>query len=88
MVSVRVHLWDLSGGPEYQDVRNELYANTDAIFLVYDMTDTSSFDSLSVWMKEVARYCSSNVHFCLVSNKVGYIGCTGEITIPLKSSIG
>ena len=37
--SVRVHLWDLSGHPEYLDVRNELYTNTDAVFIVYDVTN-------------------------------------------------
>jgi DnaJ family protein C protein 27 len=51
-----VHLWDLSGHAEYADVRNELYAGTDAVFLVYDVTQRRSFDSLDAWLREVQRY--------------------------------
>ena len=45
---LRVHLWDLSGAPEYVDVRNELYLQTDAVFLVFDVNNRQSFDSLEV----------------------------------------
>jgi DnaJ family protein C protein 27 len=48
---VRVHLWDLSGNAEYLDVRNELYANTDAVFLTFDLTNQASFESLDIWLR-------------------------------------
>ncbi|KAK2156924.1 hypothetical protein LSH36_202g08001 [Paralvinella palmiformis] len=67
---VRVHLWDLSGGHEYNDVRNELYVGTDAVFLVYDVTDQASFDSLDVWMRELKKYGAGKAFACLVANKV------------------
>ena len=73
-VSVRVHLWDLSGHDEYIDVRNELYGNTDAVFLVYDITQTSSFGSLDTWMKELKKYASQNPLICLIGSKVFVYG--------------
>ncbi|XP_064598505.1 dnaJ homolog subfamily C member 27-like [Liolophura sinensis] len=69
-MDLRVHLWDLSGNPEYIDVRNELYDNADAIFLVYDITNTASFQSLDVWLREIHKYCNSHPEIVLVANKV------------------
>lgn len=43
---LQVHLWDLSGDPQYYDVRNELYGGADACFIVFDVTNRQSFESL------------------------------------------
>ncbi|XP_069108633.1 dnaJ homolog subfamily C member 27-like [Argopecten irradians] len=69
-VDLRVHLWDLSGSPEYIDVRNELYLQTDAIFMVYDVTNQASFEALDVWMKEVNKYSTTGPEIRLVGNKI------------------
>ena len=42
----KVHLWDLSGDQQYYDVRAELYGGTDACFVVFDVTNPSSFENL------------------------------------------
>jgi len=68
--SVRVHLWDLSGSPEYIDVRNELYGQTDAVFLVFDVTNPASFESLDTWIKEIDKYSGGIQNMVLVANKV------------------
>ncbi|XP_060582036.1 dnaJ homolog subfamily C member 27-like [Ruditapes philippinarum] len=67
---LRVHLWDLSGAPEYIDVRNELYGQTDAVFLVFDVTNQASFESLETWIKEVNKYSGGVQEIVLVANKV------------------
>ena len=66
---MRVHLWDLSGNTEYLDVRNELYSGTDAVFLVYDVTQKKSFESLDTWLRELAKYCPHKPVVCVVANK-------------------
>ena len=80
-LSVRVHLWDLSGHDEYIDVRNELYGNTDAAFLVYDITQTSSFDNLETWLKELKKYGSQSPVVCLIGNKVYFSVRSGIATV-------
>ena len=67
---MRVHLWDLSGSPEYIDVRNELYGQTDAVFLVFDVTNQASFESLDTWLKEINKYSGGVQEVVLVANKV------------------
>ncbi|XP_070570867.1 dnaJ homolog subfamily C member 27-like isoform X2 [Ptychodera flava] len=67
---LRVHLWDLSGHPDYADVRAELYIETQACFLVYDVTNPSSFEQLDIWLKELVRCGASNSYLVVVANKV------------------
>ena len=64
----------LSGKIEYYDVRNELYNQTQAVMLVYDVTNRPSFQSLEAWNRECAR-CSADTPLVtvVVANKVG--GC-------------
>ena len=71
--SVRVHLWDLSGGSEYIDVRNEMYSGTDIIFLMFDVTNSGSFEGLEMWMKEITKYANPQPEICVVANKVGFV---------------
>ena len=66
---MRVHLWDLSGNIEYVDVRNELYAGTDAVFLVYDVTNRKTFDNLEYWLRELNKYSAPKPAVCLIANK-------------------
>lgn len=65
-----MHLWDLSGSPEYIDVRNELYGQSDAVFLVFDVTCQASFESLETWLKELNKYGGGTHEIVLVANKV------------------
>ncbi|KAK7474986.1 hypothetical protein BaRGS_00033797 [Batillaria attramentaria] len=67
---MRVHMWDLSGSPEYLDVRNELYNATDAVLVVFDVTNATSFESLDSWIREVGRYATGNPDIVIVGNKV------------------
>jgi DnaJ family protein C protein 27 len=53
---VRVNLWDLAGSPDYLEVRNEFYKDSQAALLAFDLTNRQSFESLSSWMAEAAKY--------------------------------
>ena len=49
---VRVNFWDLSGLPEFFEVRNEFYKDTQGLILVYDVSDAQTFDDLDGWVAE------------------------------------
>ncbi|CAL1527058.1 unnamed protein product, partial [Lymnaea stagnalis] len=69
-IDLRVHLWDLSGSSEYFEVRNELYPKTDGIFIVYDITNSASFESLDYWLKEISKYSTTRPVIFIVGNKI------------------
>lgn len=51
-----MNLWDLAGSPDYLEVRNEFYKDSQAALLVYDVTNRPSFEALSSWVAEAAKY--------------------------------
>jgi hypothetical protein len=55
-LQVRVNLWDLAGSPDYLEVRNEFYKDSQAALLAFDLANRQSFESLSSWMAEAAKY--------------------------------
>jgi len=53
---VKVNFWDLSGHPEFFEVRNEFYKDTQGIILVYDVSQRITFQALSGWVEEARKY--------------------------------
>lgn len=53
---VQLTLWDLSGDPNYIDVRNEFYKDSQVLFIVFDVTNRKSFDAIDMWLREVSKY--------------------------------
>jgi GTPase SAR1 family protein len=56
VLQVRVNLWDLAGSPDYIDVRNEFYKDSQAAVLVRTCTDGS--DTADV-CQPISQLCSS-----------------------------
>jgi len=73
---VRVNFWDLSGHPEFFEIRNEFYKDTQGALLVYDVTNAESFDALDSWLAEAQKFgCNpKEIPICLCANKVDKAG--------------
>ena len=69
---VRVNFWDLSGHPEFFEVRNEFYKDTQGAMLVYDVTSKKSFSRLSDWLEEASRFGldTTKARIVVVGNKI------------------
>lgn len=69
-VQVRVNLWDLAGGNEYLEVRNECYRDAQGGLLTYDATSRGSFETLEGWIEESAKYGAGDMvrQFFFLSN--------------------
>eukprot|EP00656_Telonema_subtile_P034126 TRINITY_DN3824_c0_g1_i2.p1 TRINITY_DN3824_c0_g1~~TRINITY_DN3824_c0_g1_i2.p1 ORF type:complete len:206 (-),score=46.28 TRINITY_DN3824_c0_g1_i2:123-740(-) len=55
-VEAKVNFWDLAGHPEFFEVRNEFYKDTQGAILVYDATSRKSFEALDSWVKEMTKF--------------------------------
>ena len=60
-VQLRVNLWDLAGGDDYVEVRNEFYKEAQGCVLVFDATNRDSFESLDRWLEESQKYGAENM---------------------------
>ncbi|CAE7358068.1 dnajc27 [Symbiodinium natans] len=58
---LKVNFFDTSGGDEFREIRTEFYAmgQSNAVLLVFDVTNRKSFTDLSAWLEEASRHqCS------------------------------
>lgn len=53
---VRINFWDISGGAESAEIRNEFYGPAQGIILMYDIRDENSFYALDEWWEEIGKY--------------------------------
>lgn len=68
--NLKVNFWDMSGHPEFYEVRNEFYKDTQGAVMVFDVTDADSFDDLGNWVTEAKKFGLKNVPICVCANKV------------------
>lgn len=67
---VRVNFWDLSGHPEFFEIRNEFYKDTQGLVLVYDASDANSFEDVAAYLQEARKFGVKSVPSVLCANKV------------------
>lgn len=46
----RVKIWDTAGQEKHADIINSFVKHLDACFMVFDLTDRSSFEALDKWI--------------------------------------
>ncbi|CAF5135531.1 unnamed protein product, partial [Rotaria socialis] len=51
--TVKLQLWDTAGQEKFFNITRSYYRNADAIILVYDRTDASSFQNIARWMRNI-----------------------------------
>merc|ERR1711959_510863 len=69
-VEAKVNFWDLAGAPEFFEVRNEFYKDTQGAILVYDVSKKMSFDALGAWVKELTKYAGKRkIEVAVCGNK-------------------
>ena len=73
--NVRFQLWDSAGQEKYRSMvsthlKGKLlcYSGSDIVFLVYDLTNLPSENSLEYWFKEVEAYVKHN-NIIVLGNK-------------------
>lgn len=68
---VRVNFWDLAGGAEFLDVRNEFYKDAQGALLVFDVTNPRSFAALDSWVQEAQKHgVAKEMAICVCANKI------------------
>lgn len=66
---VRVNFWDLAGGQEYFEIRNEFYKDSQGAILVFDVTNQRSFLQLEQYLQEAAKYGAKDLVVAVCGNK-------------------
>jgi small GTP-binding protein len=69
--NVTLKIWDTFGTEKYLSIAKSYYSNTNACFLVFDLTSENSFNSMEKWFKIFCEYCDPNINnnFIVLGNK-------------------
>tara|TARA_B110000483_G_scaffold211582_1_gene259418 strand:- start:1890 stop:2567 length:678 start_codon:yes stop_codon:yes gene_type:complete len=65
---VKLTLWDTAGQEKFRSIISNYFRNTAGGFVVFDKTNTISFDNLHYWILEVQR-SSPDAHLIVIGNK-------------------
>ncbi|WFD36593.1 hypothetical protein MCUN1_003476 [Malassezia cuniculi] len=55
----RLRVWDTAGQERYRTLTRGYYRGAQGVILVYDVTDSESFDALTTWLSEVEAFCGA-----------------------------
>ena len=67
---VNLFIWDTCGQEKFRSVTRQYYIDSQAIILVFDLTNNQTFNNLSSWLEEAVSYINNkNCLFFLLGNK-------------------
>lgn len=68
---IRLLLWDLAGQAKYELTRNMFFQGSAGSLLVYDLTRSSTFESISSkWLEDFKKYAKPDGVYILIGNKL------------------
>ena len=58
--SVGLILWDIAGQSKFETMRKHFYKGTEAVILIFDLTNRKSFESIPKWYEDIKKYVISD----------------------------
>ncbi|XP_037544950.1 ras-related protein Rab-26-like [Nematolebias whitei] len=68
-VKVKLQIWDTAGQERFRSVTHAYYRDANALLLLYDVTNKSSFDNIQAWLTEIHEFAQQDVVLMLLGNK-------------------
>lgn len=66
---VKLQIWDTGGSERYRAMAPMYFQNAQAAIIVYDITNSSSFNDVEVWLRELREKGPQDIIIALAGNK-------------------
>lgn len=66
---VKAQIWDTAGQERYRAITSAYYRGAVGALIVYDISKSESYESISKWLKELRDHADENIVIELVGNK-------------------
>lgn len=66
---IKLQIWDTSGGERFQSIATSYYRGASGLLIVFDLSDTRSFNNMKYWMNQVDLHTSDSTCIVMVGNK-------------------
>jgi len=67
---VKLQIYDTAGQERFRSITSSYYRDADALLLIFDVTNRTSFDNIRNWLSQVREYAKETVQITLVGNKI------------------
>ena len=67
--NLKMVIWDMAGQDRYKNYRSAFYQGTEALIVVADVTNPTTFDNLQIWKKEIDQYLGVQLPTIFLANK-------------------
>ena len=81
-----IQIWDTSGAERYRSITTSHIRNADGAYIVYDVTNESSFDNLNFWYDCIRNATDEDLIIYLIGNKSDLIYEQGRM-VPKEKAI-
>ena len=66
---IKLQIWDTAGQERFRSVTKSYYRGAAAALLVFDITNTESFEKLSSWVEDARTFSRPDICMMVVGNK-------------------
>ena len=84
--TVRIKIWDTAGQERYRSLTKGFFRNADGIMLVYDVTNSNTYDNLKFWLQSIKNNMNGDmgeIPIIIIGNK---IDCKDEREVNFKEA--
>ena len=67
---IKLQIWDTAGHEKFRTITTSYYKSAHAIIVLYDITDSNSFEHIKNWMTDIDKFAKQGVLKILIGNKI------------------
>src|SRR3990167_615667 len=66
---IKLQIWDTAGQERFRTIASSYFRNANGLIMVFDLTDTQSFENIQYWLETVKRTTNNKMLKLLIGNK-------------------